>query len=390
MTFPRRRGGREEKPSFGGRALGVLSVLAVQSFALGFEAAAPQRDLDAEIRRLGAQVEEIAGKQQGLLDRIELLRRRVRLSASTLARVRQDREAAAAAVAAARERLEALRAEDAATRRYLRNRMRQRYALGLLQEYRVFFAAGSTQDVREVALYLSALAGRDRAALVRYADSIRAQEAARVSLTRGLAALDRAQEQVTAERAALLSQQDQLAAALERVSKEKESSRKALEETLGAARAMDRYLADLAFKTRVDMYSKDMAQARGRLPLPVAGRVAAGFGDYVHPRFRTKVPHPGLDVDAPLGSPVRAVFDGTVAYAGWLSGYGYTVILSHPGGFFTVYGRLDEVRAAAGDVVPQGGLVGTAGGDVNRGASGIYFELRAGDRAVDPAPWLAP
>lgn len=362
--------------------------------ALGALAAAgqdpPQEELDARVRRLGQQVAEIAGKQQGLLDRLELLKRRARLAEGSYAQVRSRRESLAAAVVSARARLEELKAEDAATRRYLHARMRQSYSLGLLQDYRVYFAAGSTQDLRESALYLAALARRDREALARYERSIREQEALAQQLARDQVALDRAEAQVRQERESLAEQQGLLNRTLAQVSREKESSRKALDESLAAARSMDRYLKDLSFKSHVDLYSKDMSGERGKLPAPVPGRVAVGFGDYVHPRFKTKVPHPGLDFDAPLGTPVSAVFDGTVAYAGWLSGYGYTVILGHPGGFFTVYGHLDEVRAAAGAVLHQGEPLGTAGGDVNRGTTGIYFELRAGDRAVDPVPWLAP
>jgi len=386
---PRRgrgRPGRAPSREIGLCGLGVFAV----SLALPLLAQAPPGDAEAEVRRLGAQVEEIAGKQQGLLDRLELLKRRVRLAESTLAQVRERREEHVAAVAQTRQRLAELKAQDAATRRYLLGRMRQSYSLGLLQDYRVYFAAGSTQDLREAALYLGALARRDRVALARCADSIREQERVEAELARDEGELSRAEAQVHAEREGLVSQQTQLSRALLQVTREKESSRKALDEILAAARSMDRYLKDLSFKNRVDLYAKDMAAERGKLPPPVDGRAAIGFGDYVHPRFRTRVPHPGIDFDAPLGSPVRAVFDGTVAYAGWLSGYGYTVIVSHPGGFFTVYGRLDEVRAAAGDLVSQGEPVGSAGGDVNRGATGLYFELRAGDRAVDPAPWLAP
>ncbi len=368
-----------------------LAAAALFLTALSVLGAEPSsKDLDSQIRRLGEQVAQIAGKQQSLWDRLDLLKRRVRLAETTLARVRQEREAASAAVLKARSGLESLKAEDLATRRYLLGRMRQRYALGLLQEYRVYFAVGGTQDIREAGLYLAALAQRDREALAKYAESIPRQEAAGRTLAESEARLRKAEEQTASERQALVAQQAQLAGELLKLGRERETSRKALDETLHAARSMDRYLADLSFKTRVDMYGKDMAEAKGGLPMPLRGKVALGYGDYVHPRFHTRVPHPGLDIDGQLGAPVQAVFDGTVAFSGWLSGYGYTVILSHPGGFFTVYSHLDEVRAKAEDVITQGSVVGTAGGDANRGTTGIYFELRAGDRAIDPAPWFVP
>jgi septal ring factor EnvC (AmiA/AmiB activator) len=151
---------------------------------------------------------------------------------------------------------------------------------------------------------------------------------------------------------------------------------------------MDKYLSDLAFKSRVDLYAKNMATAQGRLPMPCPGTVTQGFGDFVHPRFRTRVPHPGLDISSPFGTPVHAVFDGEVEYADWLSGYGYSVILRHPGGFFTIYAHLDKIDVAKGQTVSQGGGIGTVGELPATGTSGLYFELRRGGKAVDPRPWL--
>ncbi len=385
---------KNRRTSHGSRSLipASFSVLLVVCLSAVFTFAAEpsSKDLDAQIRRLGEQVAQLAGKQQSLWDRLDLLKRRVRLTEATLDRIKEEREAASSAVVKARADLESLKAENVATKRYLLGRMRERYALGLLQEYRVYFAVGGTQDMREAGLYLSALAQRDKAALAEYAESIPRQEAAQTTLAQSEARLKKAEAMAASERQSLIGQQSQLTLELDKLGRERETSRKALDETLQAARSMDRYLKDLSFKTRVDMYSKDMSQAKGHLPMPLAGRVAIGYGDYVHPRFHTRIPHPGLDIDAQLGAPVQAVFDGTVAFAGWLSGYGYTVILSHPGGFFTIYSHLDEVRAKDEEVVAQGSVIGTAGGDANRGTTGIYFELRAGDRAIDPAPWFAP
>ncbi len=331
-------------------------LLAISAHAaLAASGAEPSpKDLDAQIRRLGEQVAQIAGKQQSLWDKLDLLKRRVRLTEATLDRIKVEREAASAAVVKARQDLESLKAENVATKRYLLGRMRERYALGLLQEYRVYFAVGGTQDMREAGLYLAALAERDKAALAMYAESIPRQEAAQTTLAQSEARLKKAEVMADSEHQSLLQQQSQLTTELDKLGRERETSRKALDESLQAARSMDRYLKDLSFKTRVDMYSKDMSEAKGHLPMPLSGRVAIGYGDYVHPRFHTRVPHPGLDIDAQLGAPVQAVFDGTVAFAGWLSGYGYTVILSHPGGFFTIYSHLDEVKAKDEEVVTQG------------------------------------
>lgn len=362
----------------------ALAVLAASAL-LAQEAA---RDPEADVRRLAAQVGEIAGKQQGVLDRMDLLKRRLRLDQMLLDRVKREEAAARAAAEASTARLAEVTAQENSARKYLRQRMRQLYALGVLQEYRLLFAASTTQDLRAASFYLAALGYRDAEAFKRLS-GIRAEqarvaeeaEAARSRLEMQAAEAARETETLTAEQA-------RLSATLAQLGQAKDSAQRALEETLAASKTMDRYVSDLNYRRRVEMMTKDMGRSRGRLPSPCDGSVLRGFGDFVHPKFKTRVPHPGLDIGAPLGAPVKAVFDGQVEYAGWLSGYGYTVILSHPGGYFTIYGHLDQVEAAKGDTLAQGAVLGAVGESTALDTTALYFELRQGAKAVDPTPWL--
>jgi len=343
---------------------------------------------EADIRRMAAQVAEIAGKQRGTLDRMDLLKRRIRLDEMMLARIQREEASARFAAETAAAKLADLTAQEAAARKYLRLRMRQLYALGVLQQYRLLFAASSTQDLRAAGFYLNALGQRDAEAF-RQLSQVRAEQArVQAELEFSRDALERQSLNASKEKESLTSEQARLTAVLSQLEQARDSAQKGLDETLAAARTMDRYVTDLAFRTKVEMMSKDMATSRGRLPVPCAGRVLRRFGDFIHPRFKTRVPHPGLDIGAPLGTPVTAVFDGVVEYAGWMSGYGYTVILSHPGGFFTIYGHLDQVAARKGDASSQGQVLGAVGESASLETTALYFELRQGAKAVDPAPWM--
>lgn len=368
------------------RAPFALLLAALAAVALLAQEGA--KDPEADVRRLAAQVGEIAGKQQGILDRMDLLRRRLRLDQMLLDRVKREEEAARAASEAATARLAELTVQENSARKYLRQRMRQLYALGILQEYRLLFAASTTQDLRAASFYLAALGYRDAEAFKRLS-GIRAEQA-RVTLEAEAARsrLEMQAAEAARETETLTAEQAKLTAALVQLGQAKDSVQRALEETLAASKSMDRYVSDLSFRRKVEMMTKDMGRSRGQLPSPCDGSVLRGFGDFVHPKFKTRVPHPGLDIGAPLGAPVKAVFDGQVEYAGWLSGYGYTVILSHPGGYFTIYGHLDQVEAKKGDTLSQGAVLGAVGESTALDTTALYFELRQGAKAVDPAPWL--
>jgi septal ring factor EnvC (AmiA/AmiB activator) len=367
----------------------LLATLAVLLLARIPAAQAPAPDdAEAEIRRLAAQVAEIAGKQRGTLDRMDLLQRRIRLDEMMLARLQRQEAAARASADEASARLAELAAREESARRYLRLRMRQLYALGVLQQYRLLFAASSTQDLRAAGFYLNALSQRDAEAFRQISRVRIEQEKVRSEWEAARGILERKGFETSKEREALGAEQARLTAVLAQLGQARYSAQRGLDETLSAARAMDRYVSDLAFRTQVEMMTKDMASSRGRLPSPCAGLILRRFGDFVHPRFKTRVPHPGLDIGAPLGTPVRAVFDGVVEFSGWLSGYGYTVILSHPGGYFSIYGHLDQVDVQKGQTSAQGHVLGAVGESSSLDTTALYFELRQGAQAVDPAPWI--
>jgi murein DD-endopeptidase MepM/ murein hydrolase activator NlpD len=366
----------------------VILVLAPALLFMGGDTAAAKESPEEEIRRLASQVAEITVKQAGILDQLELAKARVRLSEKILNQARNRRAEVRGAIEESQEEMERLLLQENATLGYLALRIRQRYSLGILQDFRVLFAANTTQDVKEAGLYLATLAERDSHQIQEYRELQERQKELRMEMELAQGQLVQLERQAEEEYSILLAEKATLTEILSRTSEEKEGAQQALDETLEAARTLNRYMEDLAFQTRIEMLSKNMADRHGSLDYPVKGRIVQGFGDYIHPKFRTRIPHPGLDISAADGTPARAVFDGEVAYSGWLSGYGYTVILSHPGGFFTVYGHLKETRIGSGDVIKEGGTLGLTGGTGSPG-SPLYFELRQGSRAVDPKSWFS-
>jgi murein DD-endopeptidase MepM/ murein hydrolase activator NlpD len=120
------------------------------------------------------------------------------------------------------------------------------------------------------------------------------------------------------------------------------------------------------------------AALKGRLPFPIPGRSEI--------RSSRRADGPGLEMRAPRGTPVRAVYPGRVAFADRYSDYGRTVIVDHGDRFYTVSANLDEVSVKAGDEVTAGSRVGSVG-DGPTGAL-LYFEVRIGTESGDPAEWF--
>jgi len=120
--------------------------------------------------------------------------------------------------------------------------------------------------------------------------------------------------------------------------------------------------------------------AKGRLPFPITGR------SEVKSARRSSSEGSGLEMRAPLGTVVRAVYPGRVAFADDYADYGKTVIIDHGDRYYTVMGNLGTIDVRVGDELLASARVGTVG-DGGRGAL-LYFELRAGTTALDPAEWF--
>ncbi len=127
---------------------------------------------------------------------------------------------------------------------------------------------------------------------------------------------------------------------------------------------------------------------KGMLPWPVRGRVVTRFGTHVHPRYGTQVKQKGVEIAAEAEAPILAVAAGKVAFAGWLGGYGRTVILDHGQGDFTLYAHASSLEVALGEVVASGETVARVGDTDSLHGSCLHFEIRRGPDAVDPLLWL--
>lgn len=98
--------------------------------------------------------------------------------------------------------------------------------------------------------------------------------------------------------------------------------------------------------------------------------------------------HNGLDMVAPRGAPVTATATGTVVFAGQQRGYGNLVILCHGNGYETAYAHLDSIRAATGQQVRRGDVVGTVGDTGNATTPHVHYEVRKNGTPVNPMPYV--
>ena len=100
--------------------------------------------------------------------------------------------------------------------------------------------------------------------------------------------------------------------------------------------------------------------------------------------------HNGLDLAAPLGTPLMAAANGTVKYAGWCDcGLGYYVEIDHGNGTSTITGHMNALYVTTGQTVSQGEVIGEVGSTGNSTGPHTHFMFKVGDSAVDPTPYMS-
>lgn len=127
-----------------------------------------------------------------------------------------------------------------------------------------------------------------------------------------------------------------------------------------------------------------VSQQRRGFASPVNGRITSPFGMRVHPILRYSRMHWGIDIGAGYGSPVYAVTDATVTYAGWRGGAGNTVKLDHGGGIGTGYLHLSRIAATVGSRVRRGQIIGYVGSTGLSTGPHLHYELYRNGSAINP------
>ena len=119
----------------------------------------------------------------------------------------------------------------------------------------------------------------------------------------------------------------------------------------------------------------------GNFIWPASGRFSSGFGPRTHPIYGNNRPHNGIDIAAGVGTPIVASASGVVAYAGWMNGYGNTVMITHSINgqtFTTLYAHMSSISVSNGQSVSQGQQIGGIGSTGNSTGPHLHFEIHPG------------
>ena len=162
-------------------------------------------------------------------------------------------------------------------------------------------------------------------------------------------------------------------------------TRKKLDQIAGRA-----YVQTKSFDDVVEM-ARDKEQMLAAIPAiqPVANknlkRMASGYGYRIHPIYKVRKMHWGMDFTAPTGTPIYATGDGKVStYKRSRSGYGNHIIIDHGYGYKTLYAHMSKVDVRRGQKVKRGDIIGYVGSSGRSTAPHLHYEVIKDGRKINP------
>ena len=156
-----------------------------------------------------------------------------------------------------------------------------------------------------------------------------------------------------------------------------------------------------ALERRTQLLSESLAEAMDSLRShhdllrstpslsPTDGYITSRFRNArMHPIWDRELPHEGIDLHAPEGTPILATADGVVSYVGWRTGYGNTVEVDHWFGYMTRYAHASKFLVERGQQVDRGMAVAQVGQTGTATAEHVHYEIWVGGKAMDPQDYI--
>ncbi|MFA6670287.1 MAG: M23 family metallopeptidase, partial [Bacillota bacterium] len=123
-------------------------------------------------------------------------------------------------------------------------------------------------------------------------------------------------------------------------------------------------------------------------PAPGYTYITSDYGWRLHPIYKTRKYHAGIDIRVPWGKKIVAAGAGKIIYSGTYGGYGKTVMIDHGGGIVTLYAHNSSLKVKVGTVVAAGTTISLAGSTGVSTGPHLHFEVRKDGKVVNPRPWL--
>ncbi len=269
----------------------------------------------------------------------------------------------------------------------LGKRLRQIYKEGPVFPLKVAFLSESASDFLQQLKYMELIARNDANLMADYKNRLDDMKKEKESLLSVRAKLVRLEKDALVKRGEFENARKVKKRFLKKVKKKKQYGILTRKELERASNNLNNLISKLLSKL-ASGEGLDIEDKKGRLSLPVKGKILNKFGRQKDRQYGSFIVHNGIDIKTRSGTPVRSIFNGKILYTGELEGYGNLVIIGHGKDYHSLYGHLDSIDVKSNQIVKAGDVIGHSGDTGSLVGETLYLEMRKKGKPIEPVRWF--
>lgn len=203
----------------------------------------------------------------------------------------------------------------------------------------------------------------------------------KAALEQDMALQEKLRKEATDRRNLIAQKRQQKQSILDRLATDKDAAEQEYQQLANASRQIENMLRDRR-------PGGGPSGSTGSYIWPASGPITSDFGWRTHPIFGTAILHSGIDIGADYGDTIAAADGGQIVSAGWIDGYGNTIIIQHNATYSTLYAHCSEILVNEGQNVRKGQAIGRVGATGYATGPHLHFEVRVNGSPVNPISYL--
>lgn len=346
------------------------------------------RRLQQGISRQQSKIQKTTAEERNVLEDLEILDKTLLKHTHTLKELQQKMIGQKLLIDKESKALEVVKKEKEIVQKHLQKRITAYYTMGEIGLLNVTFSTKSMTELLSFHDAFNALIKYDRNVIHVYQETIKDLNRRRDTLSLEEEILSQFIEQTEEEKENVEKAKDEKNSLLTRIRTQAQLHQKAIEEMRLASNRLAESIIDI--KTKKQSNEKGFLAKKGSLPPPLNGFLITRFDEVKENRLGISRKSKGIELKAEDGTEIISISEGQITYAGYLRGYGNTVVINHGMQYYTVTSRIEKILVSKGQKVKREEKIGIMGDAATVFENGLYFEIRHGRLSLDPLQWLNP
>lgn len=331
-------------------------------------------------------VEKSLQKEKGILTELEDLDRHLLKMADRVRDLESRMTEQQELIETKEKQLDIIKVKSAKVEEHMLKRIGAYYKLGKIDLINITFSTETLPDLLRFHDSFQTVIEYDQQVMTTYRQSIDELERTTEALTLERGLLEEFISQASEKKLNIQETRKEKALLLNKVKTQAALHQQAISEIEEATAEVAASL--LSMKEKEQLFDQGFLMNKGKHIPPIKGTISSLFDQERINQFGITRKNPGISIEAADGVKIHAIYEGKIIYAGYLKGYGNTVIIDHGYQYYTITSRIERLTAAKGTNVKRNDIIGIMGSTATILDDGLYFEIRLNDEPLDPLKWL--